>query len=166
MGRDAIIRFYTTEENKEWLEEQAEATDTSISECCHEALAKHIDREQERHQYGRYGVDQQIELVLNEILEEATTQFSEFQTEASTTLERIQRIRTVYVIALWRLVKDDYTAPQRRAALTHAAEHVGLDPTDDPEIGPLLSSGDDDSIESRGERADPTHSHREEGENE
>jgi len=48
MGRDSIIQFYTTDENEEWLSEQAKASDQSLSEYCHEVIADHINREQER----------------------------------------------------------------------------------------------------------------------
>jgi hypothetical protein len=140
MGRDTIIQFYTTDENEEWLSEQADASGQSLSEYCHAVIADHIDREQERWQYGRYGVDQQIELILNEIRDETTEVLSDFESEMGTHLNRIQRLRTVYVIAIWRLVKQEYSVSQREAALKHGADHVGLDPEEDPEIQSVVSA--------------------------
>jgi hypothetical protein len=154
MGRDSIIQFYTTDENEEWLSEQAEASGQSLSEYCHEVIADHIDREQERQQYGRYGIDQQIELILNEIRDETTEVLSEFESEMGTTLERIQRLRTVYVIAIWRLVKEEYSVPQREAALKHGADHVGLTPEEDPEISSVLPASANQPRQSTTEQVD------------
>jgi len=154
MGRDSIIQFYTTDENEEWLSEQAKASDQSLSEYCHEVIADHINREQERRQYGRYGVDQQIELILNDIRDETTEVLSDFESEMGTTLERIQRLRTVYVIAIWRLVKEEYSTSKREAALKHGADHVGLTPEEDPEIGSVLPASANQPRQSTTEQVD------------
>lgn len=145
MGRDSAIQVYVTEENKEWLTEQAEADNKSCSQYCRDLITDHIDQEQDTQQYRRYGVDQQIELVLTEIRDEATGLLSNFQTEMGTRLDRIQRLRTVYIIALWRLVKDDYSVAQQKAAMKHAADHVGLEPKEDPAIQSVLASGETQS---------------------
>jgi hypothetical protein len=157
MSRDTHVRFYTTDENKEWLSEQAEANGQSLSEYCHQIVAEYIDREQERQEYGRYGVDQQIELVLNQIRDEARTLLSEFQSEAGTRLDRIQRIRAVYVIALWRLVEGEYTVEQREEAMKVASEIVGQAPSDDPEIQSAIPSPESHRPSGNGD-AETTHS--------
>lgn len=148
MSRDKTIRFYTSEETKEWLKNEAETRDQSLSECCNQVVTEYIGQEQDRRQYSRYGVDHQIELVLDEIREEISTILTEFQTETGTTVERLQRLRTVYVIALWRLLKDDYPSDRRKAAMKTAVDHVGLDPFDDPNIAPVLSTAAGQSSES------------------
>jgi hypothetical protein len=158
MSRDATVRFYTTDENKKWLTEQAGAADQSLSEYCHQAITEYIGREQERQEYGRYGVDQQIELILNQIRDDASTLLSEFQSETGTRLERIQRIRAVYVIALWRLVENDYTRDQREEAMKAAAEVVGRAPSDDPEIQTAIPSPETHHPQADSASTDSTHS--------
>lgn len=158
MGRDTIIQFYTTDDNEEWLSEQADASGHSLSEYCHQVIADHIEREQERRQYGRYGVDQQIELLLTEIRDETTETLADFESETGTKLERIQRIRTVYLIAVWRLVKEEYSVSQRNAALKHGADHVGLDPEEDPEISSVLPASATQPRQSGTEQVDNEHS--------
>lgn len=159
MSRDETVRFYTSEETKEWLKKEAETRDQSLSECCHQVVAEYIDQEEDRRQYSRYGVDQQIEIVLNEIREEASTILSEFQSETGVTLERLQRLRTVYVIALWRLLKEEYPSSQRKAAMKHAVDHVGLDPSDDPNIAPMVSTATDQSSQPIADNAGNASSH-------
>ena len=161
MSRDETVRFYTSEETKEWIKREAETRDQSLSECCHQVVSEYIDREEDRRQYSRYGVDQQIEIVLNEIREEASTILKEFQSETGVTVERLQRLRTVYVIALWRLLKEEYPSSQRKAAMKHAVDHVGLDPSDDPNIAPVLSTAADQSSPTLSDKAGnaPSHTH-------
>ena len=142
MGRDELLQFYTTGENGEWLTEQAEAADKSLSEYCHQLVEEHINREQDRKQYGRYGVDQQIELVLDQIRDEATTLLATFQSETGPKIDRVQRIRTVYVIALWHLFKNNYSSSEREAALKRAGEFIGRDPSNDPELRAALPVSD------------------------
>ena len=147
MARDELLQFYTTDENEEWLTEQAEAEDKSLSEYCHQVVEEHVNREQDRKQYGRYAVDQQIELTLDQIRDEATTLLSTFQSETGAKIDRVQRIRTVYVIALWHLLKNNYSPSQRDAALKRAAEFVDRDPSNDPELRAALPASDIQSSE-------------------
>lgn len=166
MGRDSAIQIYVTEENKEWLTDQAEADNKSCSEYCRDVITDHIDGEQDEQQYRRYGVDQQIELGLTEIRDEATALLSNFQSEMGTRLDRIQRLRTVYVIALWRLVKDDYPVSQQKAAMKHAADHVGLTPREDPEIQSVLATADNQSLAAETEQTDTDRENPPSGNNE
>jgi len=138
MGRDARIQVYVSEERKERLSEQAQAADQSCSEYCRQLIAEHIDQAQDEQQYRRYGVDQQIELVLNEIRDETMALLSDFQSETMARVEEIQYIRTIYTIALWRLAEDSYPLSEREEALKRAAEYVDGELTDDPEIQSLL----------------------------
>jgi len=140
MSRDETVKFYTTDEYKQRLKDQAEASNQSLSEYCHEVLAAHLDEEQDRQQYSRYGVDQQIELVINEFRDEASSQLTEFKSTTGGKLELIQRLRTVYMIAMWRLIKEDYSPARQEAAMKHAVDHAGLVPSVDPEIESVMPS--------------------------
>lgn len=142
MSRDKTVKFYTTEEHKEWLTDQAEATNQSLSEYCHELIAECIEDDRKRKQYTRYGVDQQIELVINEIRDEVTSVLNTFEAETGPKLELLQRIQTVYAIAVWRLIKEDYPPAKRKAAMKHGVEHAGLNPSEDPEIQSVMPSTD------------------------
>lgn len=140
MARESIIQFYTTDEYEEWLTKQAEAADKSLSEYCHQVVEQHITQEQDDQQYRRYGADQQIELALDELRDETSTLLSNFQSETGTRLERMQRLRTIYVMALWRLIREDYDPSEQESALKSALDHVGRDPSADPELRRLLTS--------------------------
>jgi len=158
MSRDETVKFYTTEKNKERLEEQAEASNQSRSEYCHEVFAAHINEEQNKRQYGRYGVDQQIELVLNEIRDEVSSLRTEFESETGEKLELLQRLRTVYAIALWRLIKEDYAPARQKAAMKHAVDHAGLVPSEDPEIQSVMPSSDTQSDAPESDHSNDTQS--------
>lgn len=156
MARESIIQFYTTEEYEEWLSEQAEAADKSLSEYCHEVVEQHITEEKDDQQYRRYGVDQQIELALDELHDETTTLLSEFQSETGTRLEHIQRLRTIYVMAIWRLLKDNHAPSKQESALKSAIEHVGHDLSTDPELRRLLTPDQANTVESGAEQTEAT----------
>lgn len=154
MARESIIQFYTTDEYEEWLSEQAEAADKSLSEYCHEVVEQHITQEQDDQQYRRYGVDQQIELALDELRDETSTLLSEFQSETGTRLEHIQRLRTIYVMAIWRLLRENFAPSEQESALKSALEHVGRDLSADPEIRRLLTSEQAKTVESGAEQTE------------
>jgi len=156
MARESIIQFYTTKEYEEWLTEQAEAADKSLSEYCHEIVEQHITQEQDDQQYRRYGADQRIELVLEELRDETSTLLSEFQSETGTRLERMQRLRTIYVMALWRLLREDYATAEQESALKSALDHVGRNLSADPEVRRLLPSDQAYTAESGAEQTEPT----------
>ncbi|MDS0261911.1 hypothetical protein NDI56_21120 [Haloarcula sp. S1CR25-12] len=142
MGRDTAIQVYLSDENAAWLKEQAEAGGQSCSKYCREVILDYIDREHNERPHRRYAVDQQIELVLNQLEEEAMSLLEDFQSETGAKLDRLQRLRTVYAIATWRLVKRSYPLEQRKAAMKSAVDQVGLAPTHDPEIQTEISSFD------------------------
>lgn len=156
MGRDSSIQVYLSEDRKEWLTDQAEAADQSRSEYCRQVITEHINEVQNEQQYRRYGVDQQIELVLDEIHDETMTLLSNFQSETGTTLERIQRVRTIYVIALWHLLESDYPLSERKAALKRASEYAGRHPGDDPVLSSVVPSGQANTDESGAEQTEAT----------
>ena len=140
MGRDTPIQVYLDDENAAWLKEQADSAGQSTSKYCREVILDHIDREQNDRSYMRYGVDQQIELELTKLRDEVLALLSEFQSETGTKLERIQKARTIYAIAVWRLVYSDYPEAEQKTAMKEALEYVGLDPREDPEIQRAFSS--------------------------
>lgn len=139
MARNSIIQFYTTEENEERLQEQGDAANKSLSEYCHQVVEEHISEKQREQQKRRYSVEQQVELKLDEIRSETSTLLSTFQSERAR-LEHMQRLRTIYVMALWRLLRNDYSPSKQKEALKWSVNHVGQEPIDDPELRPLLTS--------------------------
>lgn len=132
MGRDSRIQVYLSDENAEWLTEQADAAGQSCSEYCREVIVDHIEREENDRQYSRYGTDQHIGVMLDEIREEAMAILSEFQSETATEMELLQRLRTDYIIAVWLLIADDYPAHRKREAMDRATEVAGGEPADSP----------------------------------
>lgn len=153
MGRNSIIQFYTTEENEQRLQEQADAANTSLSEYCHQVVEEHISEKQHEQQKRRYSVEQQVELKLDEIRSETSTLLSTFQSERAR-LEHMQRLRTIYVMALWRLLRNDYSQSKQEEALNWSVNHVGQEPIDDPELRPLLTSTQESSSNLEPEKSD------------
>jgi|APHM01.1.fsa_nt_gi Ribbon-helix-helix protein, copG family. len=132
MGRDSRIQVYLSDENAGWLTEQAEAAGQSCSEYCREVIVNHIEREENDRKYSRYGTDQHIEMMLDEIREEAMLTLSEFQSDTAVDMELLQRLRTDYMIAIWLLIEDDYPAHKKREAMNRATEVAGGEPADSP----------------------------------
>jgi len=166
MGRDTIIQFYTTESDEEWLKSQADAADQSLSEYCYQVVAAHIERKQEEQQYRRYGVDQQIELAIDEIQDETVELLREFRSETGARLEGIHRLRTIYVMALWRLFKDDFAQSEQKAALKYGVKHAGSEPSANPEIRPLLLSDEGELPANERGALEPTPTETSNGESE
>jgi len=152
MGRDSSVQVYLSEDRKKWLADQAEAANQSRSEYCRQVITEHINEVQSEQQFRRYGVDQQIELVFDEIHAETMALLSNFQSETGTTLERIQRVRTIYVIALWHLLEGEYPLSERKAALKRASEYAGRHPSDDPVLSSLFPSSQTNTAESESEQ--------------
>lgn len=163
MGRDSSIQVYVEESDKEWLEEQAAADNESVSEYCRQVIVEHIEQQPDDQQHRQYSADQQLELVLNQIQDETTTLLSNFQSTTGTLLEHLQRLRTIYAIAVWRLIRQDYTAEQQEAALEYAVEHAGMEPTEDPEIQPVWSPTDTQSLPPETEHSSAAHSSTSQG---
>lgn len=126
--RDTLIQIYTTEENQEWVEELADEAGLSVSEYGHELIEEHVDDETGESQYRRYSTDTKIEVLLEEAQSEITELLDEFESETMEEVKTVQKVRTAYTIAIWKLLQDEYSSEQRRLAMKFAGEHVGRDP--------------------------------------
>jgi len=124
MSRDSHIPVYTTETVKESIETQANAADKSVSAYCHEVLAEHVEETLDENQRARYGTDTDIELLLEELRSELIGMLDSFITETGAEIHHLQSLRTAYAIAIWELIKDDYSPAQREVALKTAGQHA------------------------------------------
>jgi len=126
--RDTLLQIYTSEENKELFDQLADAAGTSTSEYGHEVIEDYVEWETGENQYQRYSTNTKIEVLLEEAKREVTELLAEFESGSMEEVKTVQKVRTAYIIAIWKLLQDDYSAEQRRLALKFAGEHVGQDP--------------------------------------
>jgi hypothetical protein len=125
--RDTVVQIYTTEENQEWLEELADKEGTSISDYGHRIIQDHIDRETGKRQYDRYGTDTEVEVILDSLKTELETTLDQFESDTLEEVRHIQRVRTAYLISIWRLIKDDYSTAEQQLAMQFAERFTGQD---------------------------------------
>lgn len=154
--RRTLLQIYTTEENKKLFDQLADAAGTSTSEYGHEVIEDYVEWETGESQYQRYSTNTKIEALLEEAKREVTELLEEFESGTMEEVKTVQKVRTAYTIAIWKLIHDDYSAEQRRLALKFAGEHVGRDPdiesqTPDEESNP--ESDASTAAESAGESA-------------
>mgnify|MGYP000032399817 CR=1 FL=1 len=155
MSERTVIQIYTTDENREWLEQLADEEDTSISEYGHEMIEDHIDRETGERQYGRYGTDTEIEVILDSLKEELGETLDQFESETLEEVRHIQRVRTAYLISIWKLIKDDYSTAEQQLAMKFAERFTGQElNTESEAILPSESSSSEDGQGSAGAAGD------------
>ncbi|KOX93202.1 hypothetical protein [Haloarcula rubripromontorii] len=126
--RDTLLQIYTSEGNKELFDQLADAAGKSTSEYGHEVIEDYVEWETGENQYQRYSTNTKIEVLLEEAKREVTELLAEFESGSMEEVKTVQKVRTAYIIAIWKLLQDDYSAEQRRLALKFAGEHVGQDP--------------------------------------
>ena len=126
--RDTLLQIYTSEGNKELFDQLADAAGKSTSEYGHEVIEDYVEWETGESQYQRYSTNTKIEALLEEAKREVTELLAEFESGSMEEVKTVQKVRTAYIIAIWKLLQDDYSAEQRRLALKFAGEHVGQDP--------------------------------------
>ncbi|WP_058992355.1 hypothetical protein [Haloarcula sp. CBA1127] len=151
--RDTLLQIYTTEAYKELFDKLADSAGTSTSKYGHEVIEEHIDRETGEDQYRRYNTDTSIELLLEEAQREVKELVAEFESGTMEEVKTIQEVRTAYIIAIWKLLQDDYSAEKRRLALKFAGEHVGQDPCLESREKGNSESTSPSAVESAGESA-------------
>ncbi|GGM50432.1 hypothetical protein [Haloarcula argentinensis] len=149
--RDEVIQIYTTSENKEWIKERAEIEGKTVSDIGHGLVEEYIDRETGETQFERYGTDTQLELVMENIRSDIMDEIDEFKSETLEELKTIQKVRTAYTIAIWKLLQEEYDDAHLRLAMKFATERIGQAPaTETP------TESDTDSGEQVPESSVPT----------
>ncbi|KAA9400568.1 MULTISPECIES: hypothetical protein [Haloarcula] len=140
--RDEVLQIYTTSENKEWIKERAEIEGKTISDIGHSLVEEYIDRETGETQFERYGTDTQLELVMENIRSDITAELDEFKAETLEELKTVQKVRTAYTIAIWKLLQEDHDDAHLRLAMKFATDRIGREPATE-----ATSEGDTDSGE-------------------
>ncbi|WP_146418336.1 hypothetical protein [Haloarcula hispanica] len=126
--RDEVLQIYTTSENKEWIKERAEIEGKTISDIGHSLVEEHIDRETGETQFERYGTDTQLELVMENIRSDISDELDEFKSETLEELKTVQKVRTAYTIAIWKLLQEDHDDAHLRLAMKFATDRIGREP--------------------------------------
>ena len=140
--RDEVLQIYTTSENKEWIKERAEIEGKTISDIGHSLVEEHIDRETGETQFERYGTDTQLELVLENIRSDVTAELDEFKSETLEELKTVQKVRTAYTIAIWKLLQEDHDDAHLRLAMKFATDRIGREPATEATNGSDADSGE------------------------
>jgi hypothetical protein len=140
--RDEVLQIYTTSENKEWIKERAEIEGKTISDIGHSLVEEYIDRETGETQFERYGTDTQLELVMENIRSDITAELDEFKSETLEELKTVQKVRTAYTIAIWKLLQEDHDDAHLRLAMKFATDRIGREPATEATNGSDADSGE------------------------
>ncbi|RLM88053.1 hypothetical protein [Haloarcula sp. Atlit-7R] len=140
--RDEVLQIYTTSENKEWIKERAEIEGKTISDIGHSLVEEYIDRETGETQFERYGTDTQLELVMENIRSDITAELDEFKSETLEELKTVQKVRTAYTIAIWKLLQEDHDDAHLRLAMKFATDRIGREPATETTNGSDADSGE------------------------
>lgn len=143
--RDEVIQIYTTSENKEWIKERAEIEGKTVSDIGHGLVEEYIDRETGETQFERYGTDTQLELVMENIRSDIMDEIDEFKSETLEELKTIQKVRTAYTIAIWKLLQEEYDDAHLRLAMKFATERIGQAPATETSTGSDTDAGEQEN---------------------
>ncbi|QIO25258.1 hypothetical protein [Haloarcula sp. JP-L23] len=118
------LQIYATEDLEAEIEKHAELADLSKSEYCVRVLKNHhhMDIGGGRAQYAP---DEDIAATIDNAVTDLITAIDDLQTDATPDLEHLQSLRTMYVIALWELCKQEYSPAEREDAIKRAALQMG-----------------------------------------
>lgn len=119
--QDERIQVYTTTEVLNQIDTRAEEAGMSRSEYCHQLFRDYHDDGLSLEQISRYTVGQRMEEALQASRDDILAAISELQADSVPDLEHIQSLRTMYVLSLWELLKQDYSPEQREQAMRNAA---------------------------------------------
>ncbi|WP_135305976.1 hypothetical protein [Haloarcula amylovorans] len=120
MPEQMRLQIYTTEAVNEKLEQRAEQADLSKSKYCEMVLKKHHGMDLNG-RLARYSADEDIMETLDDGISSLAASIEELQAEATPDIEHLQSLRTMYVIALWELLKQEYSPAEREGAIKRAA---------------------------------------------
>ncbi|WP_424005410.1 hypothetical protein ACOZ4I_19570 (plasmid) [Haloarcula salina] len=140
--RDEVLQIYTTSENKEWITERADIEGKTISDIGHSLVEEYIDRETGATQFERYGTDTQLELVMENIRSDIMDELDEFKSETLEELKMVQKVRTAYTIAIWKLLQEDHDDAHLRLAMKFATDRIGREPATETTNGSDADSGE------------------------
>ncbi|MBX0325210.1 hypothetical protein EGH21_19475 [Halomicroarcula sp. F13] len=119
------------------VEEQAEQEGLSASAYCEMVLKTHHDMEpEERH--SRYSADKDLISTINDAVDDLVNSIDELQNDTTPDFEHLQSLRTMYVMALWELLKHEYSPEEREDAIKRAALRLA-----DSQTGASALSEDD-----------------------
>ncbi|GCF15989.1 hypothetical protein Harman_39240 [Haloarcula mannanilytica] len=139
--RDAVIQIYTTSENKEWIKERAEIEGKTVSDIGHDLVEEYIDSETGEAQFERYRTDTQLELLLENVRSDIMENLDEFKSESLEEIKTIQKVRTAYTIAIWKLLHEDHDDAHLRLAMKFATERIGQEPATETQNESETDSG-------------------------
>lgn len=124
MTRDNRIQVYPSDELAKKIERRAKKTGNSISEFCSQALEAHLEQEDKEAEESRYNPSKRLELKIEQARQEVMDTLDELESETGEEIEQLQALRTMYVISLWELLKEDYGPAQRKEAMERASERL------------------------------------------
>lgn len=128
MTREAQFQIYTTEENMAKLREAANAVDQSLSEYGHHLIERHIASLSRTDEPDGLKTDRSAMTILADLHDDLTEQLAEFRSETAEELLYVHSVRSAYLIALWKLLEEDFSVAERRYALQFGAAHAGIEP--------------------------------------
>ncbi|MFC7078334.1 ribbon-helix-helix protein, CopG family [Haloarcula halophila] len=140
MTRDNRIQVYPSDELAEKIERRAEEAGLSISEFCSQALETHLEQETRESEESRYNPSKRLEVKIEQARQEVMETLDELESETSEEIEQLQALRTMYVISLWELLKEDYGPAQRKEAMERASERLADRHSTDEQSGSAIDA--------------------------
>ena len=124
MADDEPVYFYTSEETKQRIGEQAENAGQSVSDFCEQVLKEHLEATTSQSQEERYHPSQRLEVTIDDARRDLEAAIERLEEAVDEEITDIQSLRTVYAISLWELLKPEYGSPHRKEAMQAAAARV------------------------------------------
>ncbi|QIO25003.1 hypothetical protein [Haloarcula sp. JP-L23] len=107
------VTFYTSDEQKEMIDQMADKRDMSLSQYCVLALDRQLARDVRLERISETDLDQQLEQMQDEVLDEIESTFA-----PSTEEEQF------YGVALWNLLSSEHPSEAQADAMSNASEQL------------------------------------------
>ncbi|MFC7078073.1 hypothetical protein [Haloarcula halophila] len=124
MPDDKPVYFYTSEETKQRINDQADEAGLSVSDFCEQVLKEHLEDTTSQSQEERYHPSQRLEVTIDDARRDLEAAIERLETAVDEEITDIQSLRTVYAISIWELLKSEYGSPHRKEAMQTAAARV------------------------------------------
>jgi hypothetical protein len=145
MGHENRIQFYPEPDLAEKIESRADEEGLTVSKYCEQVFQQHLQTEKEEAQDWRYQTGERIEVVIDQMRADIQDEIESFREELDGEITDLQSLRTMYVISLWELLKDDYGLPQQKEAMKAAGQRLN-DAEDGRDSSEEASSPQSDTV--------------------
>ncbi|WP_135305407.1 hypothetical protein [Haloarcula amylovorans] len=127
MVEDARLQIYTDEALNTKLDKRADSAGLSKSKYCELILKNHHGMDLDG-RLSRYSANDDVVSTIDRTSTEIIAAIEELKQETTSDVEHLQSLRTMYVLSLWELLKEEYSPEKREAAIKRAALQMADSP--------------------------------------